>query len=263
MTEEIDFLNILLWIVLPLGAIYLFVAFIVLLQVYSFCVCRMVHVDSPNVSPTQRQNFYRLDAWAKANGFRFVGIYRFQALVLAAWESPEKSSLLGQYLNMKGCLFEIDTYFDNHITLNTGNVRDGIMIPFPPGCYVQQFPNMNIEEIWKLHLDAVQCLREHDVTLTPYKPEIPWDVKPSEESDLAQPTSVEVVQNGSIRTQGRYVRSLWFWFFRWPLWYYCRRYFWVNKTIREQIDMGRLDPPEGLPVDYEERFITWPPQDSF
>ncbi len=244
------------------GTIYLVTAFVVAVQIYSFSISRLVRIPKLIVSTKRRLIFSETDLWAEENGFHYVGLFRIQVVLLAVWENPEKSTFLAQYLNFEGPFFEIETAFDKNISLTTGNVRDGMLMPFPRGNYTQSFPKKSLEELWERHLEAERYLTETGgAHLTPYCSELPWgNVHPEDPFEKPGPSAVEISLTSGVRTQAKHVRSLLLWPLRWPYWYFVRRFTWVHKTIKEQVEMGRLALPLELPPDYEEKIVRWPPK---
>jgi len=249
-------------VLLSIAIIHLVTAVVLAMQVYSLSISRFVPLKKLTLTDKQHLLFLQADAWAKRHGFHYVGIFRFQILCIAAWENPERCTFLGQYLSFNGPFYEIDTNFDDNLAVCTGNVRDGALFPMPPSNYTQQFPKKSLEELWELHLEAQRYLEETgNARLTPYSPKYPWgNVAFGNEGSPSMPTAMEIVQNSGVRTQAKYVRSLFLWPLRWPYWYFYRRFFWVNKTIQEQIKMDRLVLPQELPPDYQIHVIPWLPK---
>ncbi|MDR2115102.1 MAG: hypothetical protein LBP87_01850 [Planctomycetaceae bacterium] len=241
---------------------YLFVAVIVGIQVYTFAITRCVKLPKLTLPPKLYRIFRQTDEWAEENGFHYVGIFRFQIMILAVWENPEKSTFLAQYLNFNGPYFGFETLFDNNLYIETGNVRDGMLLPTFPGYYMQHFPKKSLEELWELHTESVRYLIEYGkIQQTPFRPDFPWgNIPPADPFAEQQLLAFEIFQTTEIRNLCKYLRSLSLFPLRWGYWYFYRRFFWVHKTIQEQVEMGRLVLPQELPPDYEKYFVRWSPK---
>ena len=86
-------------ILAAIGGILMFVAIIwgvtavtVALQCYSFSVSRLVPLKNLTLTNAQHLLFLQADAWAKKHGFHYVGMFRVQMIIIAAWEHPERCS---------------------------------------------------------------------------------------------------------------------------------------------------------------------------
>lgn len=244
--------------------IFFAVAFGIGLFLVNWKLC--VKLSEPALTQKQQLRFQQMNEWAIRNGFHHVGFFQMPSLILAGWENPEKSSMLTQFFypqnpDIKGLYFEISTLFDNNITLETGNAYDMMLLPVPPGNYLQSFPQKNPEEIFKIHNESIRYLTEYGgVRLTPFHPDLPWNNSLTEPSEEQQPSAFEVDQNSGILSETKYLCSLLFYPLRAVYWYLWRRIFWVNKTIQEQVEMGRLVLPQELPPDYEKYHILWSPE---
>ncbi|MDR2170301.1 MAG: hypothetical protein LBP59_09180 [Planctomycetaceae bacterium] len=277
--------------------LYLFFAIIVYYCIHSTVKTGFVKLLEPTLSPEENIRFQGVNGWADDNGFYHVGFFQIPFIpAIAGWENPEKSSFLIQYfypqnLNNVGIYFEFYTLFDNNLILETGNNRDGILLPVPAGYYMQQFPTgreiwqahkhpnnhpmlnallnlpmacKELEKIWELHNDSIRYLTEYGgVRLTPFHPNLTWDdVASTDPAVETQSTAFEVFQNSCVYNICHYIRSLPFYPLRGFYWYFYRRNFWVNKTIQEQVEMGRLFLPQHLPSGYEKYFVMWSPENN-
>ncbi|MDR2704475.1 MAG: hypothetical protein LBC02_01730, partial [Planctomycetaceae bacterium] len=251
------------------GALFLFVVVYFSLLVggcitvywLTFAWCKKLKKQTLPIK--QYRLFRQVDHWATENDFHYVGIFWGPGCLLAGWENPKTSSFLTQYLNFNGLYLEFDTVFDNNIILETGNLRLGtISLPTPPSFYVQNFPKKSHEELWKLHNESIRYLMEQgNVHLTPFQQDLPWGNIPSIDPFAEQkPLAMEVFQNSGFRTIGKYIRSHFLLFLYIPFGSFYRPFFWVHKTIQEQVEMGRLVLPQELPPDYEKYFVRWSPK---
>ncbi|MDR2114921.1 MAG: hypothetical protein LBP87_00915 [Planctomycetaceae bacterium] len=187
--------------------------------------------------------------------------------IFTAWENAEKSSFLVQFTNYNSPYFILETLLDN-ISLCTGNMYDGMFLPQPPGVYVQHFPKKSLEELWELHDESIRYLTDYgNVHLIPFHPDLPWgNVSSTDspaESQSSEFSAFEIVENSGNRSLCNYIRSLPFYPFRWGYWHFYRRFFWVNKTIQKQVEMGRLVLPQHLPPDYEKYYVMWSPEEKY
>ncbi|MDR2761498.1 MAG: hypothetical protein LBB88_02720 [Planctomycetaceae bacterium] len=255
------------------------------IRIYFHSISRCVKLQECLLSSCENKIFQKADEWACSNGFHFVGIFRFRLLLFAGWENPEKSSILIQKLNFFGNYFEIDTLLDNKICVETGNLSDEIILPSPPGFYIQQFSKKSLDETWELHNKAIQYLTEFGgVHLTPFCPDLKWGNLPSTDPLLchtlkilrsskwtkkdinktlaeSEPSAVEILCNSFYRSRTKYIRSLYFFPLRWLFyWSFYRWIFCFNKTIQEQIEKRQLVLPQELSIDYEKYFIRWSPK---
>ncbi|MDR2755386.1 MAG: hypothetical protein LBC20_06735, partial [Planctomycetaceae bacterium] len=119
-----------------------------------------------------------------------------------------------------------------------------------------------LEEIWELHNESIRYLTEQgNAHLIPFHPDFPWGNIPSTDPFSEQKVlAFEVFQNSGSRSLSKYVRSFFLWSQWWLYWQFFRPFFWVNKTIQEQVEMRRLVLPQELPPDYEKYFVHWSPK---
>ncbi|MDR2170300.1 MAG: hypothetical protein LBP59_09175 [Planctomycetaceae bacterium] len=224
---------------------------------------------SPKITLPSKQYhiFQQTDEWAKNNGFHYSGFFQLQftPVIMVVWENAEKSSFLALVTNYNSPSFILETLLDN-ISLCTGNISDGIVSPQRPGCYVQHFPKKSLDELWKLHDESIRYLTEYgNVHLTPFHPDLWGKASSTDLSATSQSlefSAFEIDENSGNRSLCNYIRSLPFYPLRWGYWHFYRRFFWVNKTIQEQVEMGRLFLPQHLPSGYEKYFVMWSPENN-
>ncbi|MDR1486013.1 MAG: hypothetical protein LBT09_14490 [Planctomycetaceae bacterium] len=246
----------LVFMLVVVAIVYIVFTIIFRILVYWFVITRCKKLLKLILRHKQHRLFQKTDKWAEENGFHYIGIFQVPLSFLAGWENPKTSSFLVQYLNFNTPYFEIDTLFDNNICLETGNLRFGtISFPTPSGFYVQHFPQKSLEKLWELHNESIRYLTEQgNAHLTPFRPDLPWGNIPSTNSFSEQKMlAFEVFQNTGFRTMSKFF----LWSQRWFYLQFYRPFFWVNKTIQEQVEMGRLVLPQELPSDYEKYFVRW------
>jgi tetratricopeptide (TPR) repeat protein len=247
---------------------FVFVYFVVLIsvgiQLFVNAVTRCKKLPKQLTLPVKQYRLFRqTDDWATENGFHYVGMFTVPRSLLGGWENPETSSSMTLYLNFGSFYLEFNTVCDNNIVLETGNLRFGtLLLPLPPGFYVQHFPKKRLEELWELHNEAVQYLTEEGgAHLTPFCPDLPWGNIPSTDLFAEQkPSAFETMQTSGIRTINKYIYRHFLLFLYTPFCCFYRPFFWIHKTIQKQVEMGRFVLPQELPPNFGEQFIHWSPK---
>jgi hypothetical protein len=251
---------IIIFVAAFLVGFYLAGAVVIYRNIHSFSVEQYVKLSDITLSSDQNFYFRQMSDWANSNGFSYVGLFQFRTMGTAVWVNRENSSSLQLILYFhpqipnNSLFFVLSTWFDHNIILETGNFRRHICLPVPPGCYVQDFSKKSIEEVWELHKESIRYLTDFgDVHLASFYSNL--------NGNIEQLSSI-IRFNGSsfARNEHKYLSSLPLYPLRWVYWVFYRPFFWANKTIREQVEMGRLVLPQALPPDYEKYFDRWSPE---
>lgn len=226
------------------------------------------------------KNTNKVDAWARRHGFQWAGIYQILGVRFALWYHAPRSTVLIQYL-LPRPVYEMGTDYADFLSLSSATNYDAVMIPFPPGMYQQVFPQAGLDVLLARHLEAERFLLENGAREVPENPLYPWppgENDPAVQAWVREQTSAADDGNPyahrenlsavhpliaarahfvgyaitlSVRMQARYVRSLWCWAFRWPYWYFRRRYAYSNKTVGQLTAAGKFQYPRELPFDYD------------
>jgi len=126
------------------------------------------------ISPRVHDTFWATEVWAKRHGFHYVGIFHEGTVNIAIWENAERATFLTLNLVSQTPLYKFNTFFDESITLETGNKRERLCLPYLPGNFVQIFTDTGLHPLWEQHIKAESWLtNDENVTLTPYRSEFP------------------------------------------------------------------------------------------
>jgi hypothetical protein len=195
---------------------YLLIAFQVCVMVFlsGRVTSARIRVDEhPNVRALARYN-----TWAAANGFELLGTYRALGVPTAVWLSKAECTYLCIY-SIGAVDIATDLTGQNDVTTCTN--RGALLFPSRPGVWKQVITNRNLDDVLRLHREAVSYLRGRlRIDYAKEMREFP--------NAMAE----------SMRLQMAHVRSLPLWPLRWPYWYFVRPWKLVNKTIREQLKTG-------------------------
>jgi len=152
--------------------------------------------------------------WVAWNGYDWLGAYRFEQFLVAAWQNPAEATLLCKYLQGENHFHDFVTLWEERGGLTTGSSRDGLTLPTPDGWYSQAFENCTLREQHKRHLEGVA----HLAHLSGEKPVLP----PRDFAELVRE---------KIRAQAEYVASKPLYPIRGIYWYLVRRPALVGKSI--------------------------------
>jgi hypothetical protein len=163
--------------------------------------------------------------WAAEEAFEPTGAYTVTHMAglarAVAWTKVDESTYLMVYLiGSAGISMEFVTVCGENV-LETSSKKDAQLFPWPPGSYQQSF-STSTSELWRRHQEAIQYLSQVS------------DFRPSN-----SPPDLGVEFARGLKQQAHYVRSLPFWPLRVSYWYFVRRNFRHNKTVRQLMEAGR------------------------
>ncbi len=205
-------------LVIPLAG-YLLVAVMVAGMVGQFARIEsgsILEDDQPDVP-----NAAQCHAWAAEHGFVLRGAFRPLGVTTCVWIHDSERTFFCLY-SMRGKTYhDFVTELGKENAVTTGSSKDSLLFPLPAGEWKQALPGRSLDELWRLHREAVSYVRNHaGVRLVQEAKDFP-----------------ESIADG-IRRDMDYVRSLPLWPLRWPYWYFVRRPRLTNKTVREQVESG-------------------------
>ena len=157
--------------------------------------------------------------WLSSVGFQPVGAYRVERMSgvvgMVVWQLEGNHTYVCAYLLVNAqVLFDIVTLLESGM-LTTGKSKDSQLLPYAPGSYMQSF-TATIPVLYRRHREGLQ-------TLERLKKLVP----------LASDRSFEEYFSEAMLAQSAYIRSLSFWPFRIPWWYFVRRSQRHEKTIAQ------------------------------
>ncbi len=170
--------------------------------------------------------------WLEGHGFEWVGAFRLLLpnvnTRFAAWKQRGDHTYICVYRtkgdNIPGLTtVDIVSIFGKRYGLTTTGSTDGPLLPIGPGCYKQMFDTKNIRRLWELHTDAEAVVAPTDLST----------IDPLEYQDF------ETIIAVAMKDELAFLRSLWFWPFRMPWWYFVNRKRNLNKTVLER--MGKRE----------------------
>lgn len=166
--------------------------------------------------------------WLKAHDFVWEGAYRSAIpnveTTFASWKQRDGHTYVSVYqtetpnLTTK-TLIDITSTFGKGYSLTTAGTQDGPMLPICPGIYKQHFSTLDIEKLWLLHLEAEAVVAPTDLS----------QIDPLDSEDPIK------LMNEECRRQIDYIKTLWFWPFRVPWWFFVNRPRHLNKTVVDRM----------------------------
>ena len=163
--------------------------------------------------------------WAVRHGLEFLGGFRLllqSEPMIFAWRSTATSEFFCQYQQGGQLQYDIVSIFGPRLGMTTTSTKDTFTLPQPPGVCVQAFPGQDLDGLWNRHVAS----REAFVRVfgePQYRGE-----------------EFESLVLGSLRRQAEYVRSLPFWQFRGPWWFFVGRDRKKNRLASEVYDLTLL-----------------------
>ena len=147
--------------------------------------------------------------WLSSVGFQPVGAYRVERMSgvvgMVVWQLEGNHTYVCAYLLVNAqVLFDIVTLLESGM-LTTGKSKDSQLLPYAPGSYMQSF-TATIPVLYRRHREGLQTLERLE-KLVP----------------LTSDRSFEEYFSEAMLAQSAYIRSLSFWPFRIPWWYFVRR----------------------------------------
>ena len=147
--------------------------------------------------------------WLSSVGFQPVGAYRVERMSgvvgMVVWQLEGNHTYVCAYLLVNAqVLFDIVTLLESGM-MTTGKSKDSQLLPYAPGSYMQSF-TATVPVLYRRHREGLQ-------TLERLKKMVP----------LASGRSFEEYFSEAMLAQSAYIRSLSFWPFRIPWWYFVRR----------------------------------------
>ena len=147
--------------------------------------------------------------WLSSVGFQPVGAYRVERMSgvagMVVWQLEGKHTYVCAYLLVNAqVLFDIVTLLESGM-LTTGKSKDSQLLPYAPGSYMQSF-TATVPVLYRRHREGLQTLERLE-KLVP----------------LTSDRSFEEYFSEAMLAQSAYIRSLSFWPFRIPWWYFVRR----------------------------------------
>lgn len=189
-------------------------------------------VPSPDKEPPPDAN-----EWAQNNDFEFVGNFTMKVgpmnTFISAWRRYDRPTFFCQYIirskdSVKRA-YDLVTEFAFNISLTTGDTRDSVFFPHPPGSYMQTFSNTSFDDRWYKHIEMENYLVDNG------QAQLVQIDKPLEKCFV-----------DAILEQMKFVQSIPLWPFRAPYWYFIRKSLWHNKSIKIQHEKGMINLPNEL-----------------
>lgn len=165
--------------------------------------------------------------WAKANGFEpdlaadFYGRTDGVRTQVLTWKNGYKKTFLAYYCTPEKDFWEFVTILKNDSALNSSNTKDSVMLPSPPGIFMQACEGLDLNTLFSWHEQALVFLHEAgDVAIV----------------DRWESTDKLILE--SIRRQVAHVKSIPLWQFLGVYWFFVRRNRLNAKSIRDRYPQG-------------------------
>lgn len=140
------------------------------------------------------------------------------------WSQYHARANNSSHVQEQGC--DLGTHFADDVSITSTNLKSGNYYPSRVHSYTQSFPAMSLDNLWDIHQEMCDYLT-HDGGACPTTEDRPLDH----------------IMIESIRRQMGHIRNLPLWQLRQLYWYFLRRRFWHNLTIRRQHDKGKINLP--------------------
>ncbi len=196
-----------------------------------------VLLGDPEVLAPVMREAEALDPWARAHDFEFQGLFQLltpgnSPVWIALWEQaditePGDIFLAGYVLPIPGgrvrlAAQEFVSLYDQDRSLSTSNSTASMLFPPRPGHFKQGFPGAGLDDLWRMHQDGEQALRQ------------PFQVRAFHDDRLLEDVLID-----SVRRTARHVRS----YFLWPvraLGWYATQSLRARRTIAQQLARGDI-----------------------
>lgn len=179
-----------------------------------------------------------IEKWTREHNFYFEGYYTATAgstrYEIYAWQYSERPVFHCRYVTGEGFgkgaaiyiqSMDFVSYFEDDFVLTTSN-RKGCSGAYMPRTFKQSFSGLRMEEFWEKHCESEEFLQRHGA-------------KPL----FAGIDFKESVEKYVHREMKYHRRSI-----LWPLmilyWSFLGKYFWHNKSIREQYEQHMIKLPQ-------------------
>lgn len=175
--------------------------------------------------------------WAKENDFEFLAYYwvkpGFQRIFMGVWQRMDRPTFLCTYLvpNQYGftSLTDIFTEFAGEVSLTSTNSKAAQLYPKPPKSYHQTFSRIDLDELWRRHIEMENFLMDAGGAELVYT-EIQF------EESLVRDHQKDI----------RYIRSIPYWYLLGTYWYFVRRNLWHNKPVKTLHGKGMIKLPNEI-----------------
>lgn len=161
-----------------------------------------------------------LNEWTELKRFEHVGYFLCHTLAngesirCGAWWSEKRRCYLMLYAAAKNMHYEfVSLYPDGGLVTSSG--KDALVLPFPPGNYVQAFTDCNIDRLLAEHKKGQKTLKTRH-NLTPQN---------------AAPGSLYETMLKTLGRQAQYVQTLPFWRFRGAYWFFVKKHLLANRRV--------------------------------
>lgn len=172
--------------------------------------------------------------WADHFGFEWIGGYTFRSLqksFIAAWRHSSQPVFFLMEMGSGSTHYHFISAFGRKEELTTTS-NNAIVIPRPPGDYVQRFPDASLTELFMQHVQAHDLLLQRGyVKLAPY------------------PLRVDRALINALGRQYAHVTAIKAWPLRALLWVLVEPRRWAGRDITAQLE--DLPPPTHPPLDID------------
>lgn len=177
---------------------------------------KMLREDPDPLTSAEKANLATYEAWLASANLEFRASYRFGAIRGITYQQKDQPRYFSFLFHQQRMTFSAESCWEGSYSLETSS--SGSLGLFPrPGAYVQSFPDISAEEIWKRHLEGEEYINK--------KFGYPW-------VRIKTPFLEFILQ--MLRIKMQHVRSESFWPFRVLYRYFVTRHSIRNKTIMEQ-----------------------------
>ena len=165
--------------------------------------------------------------WAESHGFvpdmivDFRGALGGRLMTFAVWRNHALNTRLSTRQIRKKIICHLITDMESGAVLSTCNSREALILPTAPGCFLQAFASVGLDELFRRHQEGLAYLRQSRGIVP-----------------IPRMESTDALIRESIRYQIAYVRTLPLWPLRGAWWQFIRQYWLNNKTIAEQYGLA-------------------------
>lgn len=214
------------WGWLIVTALVIFVA--ITLTMYN----SVLQLNAPDLGLEKISKGSRPAEWTKAemaapfatrHGYDFHGAWELmiQPRTLAfVWQMPDRAEFLCQYQAANRICYDLVSILGPETGLTTGNTKDALTLPTPPGSYTQAFHGADLDALWRHHQEGRAALESR--------------FGPAPKNSDGFETHVR----RAIKRQTDYIRKLPFWALRGSWWYFVVREQRKNRPITQLYDLA-------------------------
>lgn len=114
--------------------------------------------------------------WIEANGFQGKCAIEPLGIPMAIFTNFDETLALAVYFASDQRVVELVSKFPGEISITTSTSIDGHLLPSPRGIMYQGFPGCDVQDLLRIHQDAIELLKQNLKT-EPLPHDIPGDIQ--------------------------------------------------------------------------------------